>query len=95
MKSYNARAWSQKTLYNESRFSMKQNGSAWCYITLDPDQQETLYHRNRIGMKSYNARAWSQKILYNESRFSIIVYNTGSLSAGDVIADEPDQHDDL
>ena len=46
-------------------------------------------------MKSYNTRAWSQKTLYNESRISMIVYNTESLSAGNVIADEPDQHDVL
>ena len=64
-------------------------------MILYPDQQETLNHRNRIGMKSYNTRAWSQKTLYNESRISMIVYNTGSLSAGDVIVDEPDQHDVL
>ena len=46
-------------------------------------------------MKLYNTTAWSQKTLYNESRLSMIVYNTGSSSAGDVIADELDQHDVL
>ena len=76
-------------------FVLEEAASAWWYATLDPDQQQTSYHRNRIGMKSYNIGAWSQKTLYKESRIHMIVYNTGFLSAGDVILEELDQHDVL
>ena len=34
--------------------------AAWCYIILDPDQQATLYQKNRTSMLLYKTGSWSE-----------------------------------
>ena len=42
-----------KRVYNRS------TDSEWCYVSLDSDQQTTLYQKNRASMLLYNTGCWS------------------------------------
>ena len=85
---YNTGSWSA------GYFIPEEAASAWGYVILDPDQQQT-YTRGIGSVWSYNSRARSQKTLYKERHISMMVYKTEFLSAGDEILEESNQHDVL
>ena len=66
--------------------------SAWCYITMYPDQQERLTQKNQIN-KTLSKLDPHQEVLYQRNLVRMILYNTGLWSAGVFIHIEPDQHD--
>ena len=67
-------------------------GSAWCYITLNLDQQEHLYQWNWISMVLYKTVSWSAGDDKPEVSDQNDVIKTGSCSA-DAIPEEHGQHD--
>ena len=44
----------QHLILNSSRLYTRRTVPASCYITLGPDEQATLYQKNRVGMMLYN-----------------------------------------
>ena len=52
------------------------SGSAWYYTTLDPDQQEMLYQKNRVNMMLYNSWSDQQDIKQEESNtYDVVEHN--------------------
>ena len=70
------------------RLYTRKTGPACCYITLVLKQQSTLYQTNVAASCYITLGPDQQATLYQTNRAGMMLYNTGSWTAGDVIQEE-------